>query len=73
MKSDIIQFGDFLHKINFYGLILSWFKKNQRHLYWRQNRSIYLTYLTEIMLQQTTVKTVENKLKSFLKDLFHSP
>ena len=27
MKSDIIQFGDFLHKNNFYNLILSWFKK----------------------------------------------
>jgi len=68
MESNIIQFGNFLHKNNFYDLILSWFKKNQRHLYWRQNRSIYLTYLTEIMLQQTTVKTVENKLKSYLKD-----
>jgi A/G-specific adenine glycosylase len=67
MKGNIVQFGDFFHKNNFSDLILSWFKKNQRNLYWRKNRSFYLTYLTEIMLQQTTVKTVENKLKEYLE------
>ena len=66
MKGNIVQFGNFFHQNSFSELILSWFKKNQRHLYWRDNRSIYLTYLTEIMLQQTTVKTVENKLKIYL-------
>ena len=67
MESDIIKFGNFFHQNKFYSLILTWFKKNQRDLYWRNNRSLYLTYLTEIMLQQTTVNTVENKLNSYLK------
>ncbi len=67
MKSNIVQFGDFFHQNNFSKLILSWFKKNQRQLYWRDNRSLYLTYLTEIMLQQTTVKTVQNKLDQYLE------
>ena len=69
MKGNIVQFGNFFHQNSFSKLILSWFRKNQRHLYWRDNRSIYLTYLTEIMLQQTTVKTVENKLKVYLDKL----
>ena len=47
-------------------MILHWFKKNQRNLYWRENRSLYLTYLSEIMLQQTTVKTVENKISEII-------
>ena len=37
-------------------------------MYWRENREIYLTYLTEVMLQQTTVSTVQNKLQTILKE-----
>jgi len=37
-------------------------------LYWRDNREIYLTYLTEVMLQQTTVSTVQNKLPTILRE-----
>ena len=62
MKSNIIELGELFHKNKFIPLILHWFKKNQRNLYWRRNRNLYLTYLSEIMLQQTTVKTVENKI-----------
>ena len=66
MKGNIIEFGEFFHKNKFIPLILHWFKKNQRNLYWRKNRSLYLTYLSEIMLQQTTVKTVENKISEII-------
>ena len=68
MKSNIIQFSNLLHDNQFYETILSWFKQNQRNLYWRENRTIYLTYLTEVMLQQTTVSTVQNKLPTILKE-----
>lgn len=37
-------------------------------MYWRNHREIYLTYLTEVMLQQTTVSTVQNKLPIILKE-----
>ena len=67
MKSNIIKFINFLHKNDFIILILQWFNRNQRNLYWRKNRNIYHTYLSEIMLQQTTVPTVENKIQIFLK------
>ena len=66
MKSNIIELGELFHKNKFIPLILHWFKKNQRNLYWRKNRSLYLTYLSEIMLQQTTVKTVENKIPEII-------
>ena len=68
MKSNIVQFSNLLHDNQFYETILSWFKQNQRNLYWRENREIYLTYLTEVMLQQTTVPTVQNKLPTILKE-----
>jgi len=68
MKSNFIQFSNLLHDNQFYKSILSWFEQNQRNLYWRENRRIYLTYLTEVMLQQTTVSTVQNKLPTILKD-----
>ena len=68
MKSNIIQLSNLLHDNQFYETILSWFKQNQRNLYWRENRKIYLTYLTEVMLQQTTVSTVQNKLPTILKE-----
>lgn len=37
------------------------------HLPWRQNRSLYRTLVSEIMLQQTTVGTVLNHYERFLK------
>ena len=67
MKSDIIQFAEFLKKRHFTKEILLWFKKNNRKLIWRKKRSPYTTYISEIMLQQTTVGTVEKKFPLFIK------
>jgi len=40
-------------------LLLDWYAKNGRHdLPWRQTNDAYTIYLSEIMLQQTQVKTV---------------
>ncbi|PJB82223.1 MAG: A/G-specific adenine glycosylase [Acidobacteria bacterium CG_4_9_14_3_um_filter_49_7] len=40
------------------GKLLKWFKGNRRDLPWRQNRSIYRVWVSEVMLQQTRVDTV---------------
>ena len=39
-------------------LLLSWFAKNARDLPWRRTRDPYAIWVSEIMLQQTQVKTV---------------
>lgn len=38
--------------------LISWFKKNQRPLPWRQNPTLYNRLVSEFMLQQTQVATV---------------
>ncbi len=38
--------------------LLNWFEKNQRFLPWRENYEPYHVWISEIMLQQTQVKTV---------------
>ena len=38
--------------------LLRWFRKNKRDLPWRKNRTPYSVWISEIMLQQTTVKAV---------------
>ena len=38
--------------------LLIWFKKNKRQMPWRENKNFYNIWLSEIMLQQTQVKTV---------------
>ena len=45
---------------------INWSKKQYSHLPWRVNRSMYTTLVSEIMLQQTTVATVENHFARFL-------
>ena len=61
-----------------YKKLLSWSKDQHSHLPWRENRSLYLTLVSEIMLQQTTVQTVVNHIDKFiskypsLKDLANS-
>ena len=50
-----------------YQPLISWSKKEFSHLPWRENRSIYRTLVSEIMLQQTTVGTVKNHFERFLK------
>ena len=38
--------------------ILSWYRRHGRHLPWRETKDPYLVWVSEIMLQQTTVKAV---------------
>lgn len=38
--------------------LLKWFEKNKRDLPWRENRTPYRVWVSEIMLQQTRVETV---------------
>lgn len=60
---------------------LLWYKENGRHdLPWRLTKNPYKIYLSEIMLQQTTVSTVLNRFYSpfltlfpTLKDVAQSP
>jgi A/G-specific adenine glycosylase len=46
--------------------LFSWSKNEFSHLPWRENRSLYRTLVSEIMLQQTTVGTVKNHYERFL-------
>ena len=49
--------------------LLFWYKKNKRDLPWRRKSNIknpYFVWLSEIMLQQTTVKTVLNYYEKFI-------
>ena len=39
-------------------LLLDWFAANARDLPWRKTRNPYAIWISEIMLQQTQVKTV---------------
>jgi A/G-specific adenine glycosylase len=43
---------------NLVGILLEWFSKNARDLPWRRTKDPYCVYVSEIMLQQTQVKTV---------------
>jgi A/G-specific adenine glycosylase len=45
--------------------LIKWSKNNFSHLPWRENRSLYRTLVSEIMLQQTTVGTVINHFERF--------
>ena len=47
--------------------LIKWSQKEFPHLPWRENRSLYRTLVSEIMLQQTTVGTVKNHFERFLK------
>jgi A/G-specific adenine glycosylase len=46
--------------------LLLWSEGQFSSLPWRQNRSLYRTLVSEIMLQQTTVATVKNHFERFL-------
>ena len=45
--------------------LISWSEGKFNHLPWRVNRSLYRTWISEVMLQQTTVYTVKSRLDSF--------
>jgi len=47
-------------------LLLAWFDGNKRQLPWRGRRTLYGTWISEMMLQQTTVKVVIPYWEKFL-------
>ena len=46
--------------------LLAWFGTNRRDLPWRRRRSLYGTWISEMMLQQTTVATVAPYWERFM-------
>jgi A/G-specific adenine glycosylase len=50
-------------------LLLDWFAKNARDLPWRRTRDPYAIWVSEIMLQQTQVKTVIPFWNRWLREL----
>jgi A/G-specific adenine glycosylase len=52
----------------FSACILNWYHRHGRHdLPWQKNKSLYRTWVSEIMLQQTQVATVIPYFKKFIK------
>jgi A/G-specific adenine glycosylase len=49
--------------------LLSWFSKNARDLPWRHTRDPYAIWVSEIMLQQTQVKTVIPYWERWMREL----
>ena len=47
--------------------LITWSLENFSELPWRENRSLYSTWISEVMLQQTTVYTVQSRLDEFIK------
>jgi A/G-specific adenine glycosylase len=47
--------------------LITWYKKNQRQLPWRETKAPYQIWVSEVMLQQTQVKTVIPYYLKFLK------
>ena len=53
--------------VSLHSAILWWYQKNRRILQWRSTRDPYEILVSEIMLQQTQVSRVQEKLPVFLK------
>lgn len=49
--------------------LIKWWKKAKRNLPWRQNKNPYNIWVSEIMLQQTKVKTVIPYFERFIKEI----
>ncbi len=47
--------------------IVTWFEKNQREMPWRETTNPYYIWLSEVMLQQTQVKTVIDYYHRFIR------
>ncbi len=47
--------------------LVSWFDKNQREMPWRETTNPYYIWLSEVMLQQTQVKTVIDYYHRFIQ------
>src|ERR1039457_4940686 len=50
-------------------VLLTWFAQNARDLPWRRTRDPYAIWVSEIMLQQTQVKTVIPYWKRWMREL----
>ncbi len=48
--------------------LLSWYKKNSRKLPWRETKDPYKIWISEVMLQQTTVKAVIPYYQKWIKE-----
>jgi A/G-specific adenine glycosylase len=46
--------------------LLAWFDRNRRDLPWRRDRDPYRIWVSEVMLQQTTVATVKSRFEQFI-------
>lgn len=60
-------------------LVLNWYHKNGRkNLPWQKNKTLYTVWISEIMLQQTTVKSVIPYFEKFIstfpsiKSIYHN-
>jgi A/G-specific adenine glycosylase len=47
--------------------LLQWYRKNRRNLPWRRTKDPYKIWISEVMLQQTTVEAVIPYFKRFLR------
>lgn len=47
--------------------LIKWYQKNKRSLPWRNTKNPYFIWISEVMLQQTTVNTVIPYYKKFIK------
>jgi A/G-specific adenine glycosylase len=47
--------------------LLAWYRRNRRDLPWRRTTDAYRTWVSEVMLQQTTVKAVAPHYEAFLE------
>jgi A/G-specific adenine glycosylase len=54
------------------GALAAWYERNRRDLPWRRTRDPYAIWVSEVMLQQTQVKTVIPYYQRFM-DLFPNP
>lgn len=52
----------------FHQQLLNWFDLNQREMPWRNTKDPYCIWVSEVMLQQTQVKTVIPYYKNFIKN-----
>src|SRR5260221_6109638 len=46
--------------------LLRWFDRHRRDRPWRRDRDAYRVWVSEVMLQQTTVATVKSRFEQFL-------
>ena len=49
--------------------LLDWYNKAKRNLPWRENQSVYHTWISEIMLQQTRVESVKDYYLRFIEKI----